>query len=166
MIARTAQIAGAAVILAVLSAVAALPQTGVKHMVFRPIASARGVDIYKAYCASCHGDDGKGHGPDAAGLNVLMPDLTTIAARNGGNFSVGAVEESINRSKQVPRTAMDQVETQEGKRTGQSSLAMPAFGPIFARLYPQEIGERRMRMSNLISYIRSLQVASGPGEKK
>jgi mono/diheme cytochrome c family protein len=166
VIARTAQIAGAAVILAALSAIAALPQTGVKRMGFRPIASARGVDIYRAYCANCHGDDGKGHGPDAAGLNVPMPDLTTITARNGGNFSVGAVEESINRWKQVPRTMTDVIEGQEGKRTGQTSLAMPAFGPIFAKLYPQEVGERRMRMANLISYVKSLQVASAPGEKK
>jgi len=162
MIPRTVVIVTGAVILAVLSAAVVLSQATVKRMTFRPIASVRGVDVYKAYCATCHGDDGKGQGPSAAGLKVKVPDLTTIAIRNGGNFSFGAVEDSINRWKQVPQTMTDVLDIQQGRQ----ALPMPAFGPIFAQLYPQEVNERRMRMSNLISYIKSLQVAQDPAQKK
>ena len=41
---------------------------------------------YEEKCAVCHGLDGKGQGSFAALLTVRMPDLTTLAARNGGVF--------------------------------------------------------------------------------
>jgi len=42
--------------------------------------------IYKHYCAACHGSDGKGHGPVARSLRKPPPDLTTLAKRHGGMF--------------------------------------------------------------------------------
>ena len=41
---------------------------------------------YEEKCAVCHGLDGKGKGSFAELLTVPMPDLTTLAARNGGVF--------------------------------------------------------------------------------
>src|SRR5215471_10488675 len=52
----------------------------------RLIPSLKGPDLFRAYCAPCHGQDGKGDGPAAAALNSKVPDLTTIAQRNSGIF--------------------------------------------------------------------------------
>ena len=41
---------------------------------------------FQAYCAGCHGETGRGNGPIANDRGVAVPDLTRIAARNGGIF--------------------------------------------------------------------------------
>jgi mono/diheme cytochrome c family protein len=38
--------------------------------------SARGAAVYRSECGACHGDEGKGDGPAAAGLTPRPPDLT------------------------------------------------------------------------------------------
>ncbi|WP_372840436.1 c-type cytochrome [Phaeovulum sp.] len=45
-----------------------------------------GASDYAAYCAACHGAGGKGDGIRSASLDPAPPDLTSIAARNGGTF--------------------------------------------------------------------------------
>ena len=45
-----------------------------------------GAKLFAADCAGCHGADAMGNGPLTAGLAVPPPDLTGIAARNGGVF--------------------------------------------------------------------------------
>jgi len=45
-----------------------------------------GKDNFVQYCAACHGETGKGDGPVATSLEGGAPDLTQIAARNGGEF--------------------------------------------------------------------------------
>jgi mono/diheme cytochrome c family protein len=41
---------------------------------------------FRLYCADCHGEDGRGDGPKTFGLSGPAPDLTGLAARNGGVF--------------------------------------------------------------------------------
>lgn len=41
---------------------------------------------YAAYCAGCHGADGTGGGPQAVAQGLDAPDLTRLAAGNGGVF--------------------------------------------------------------------------------
>ena len=57
-----------------------------------PAMAADRLDIgkreYEASCASCHGINGKGKGSFAELLQVGMPDLTTMARRNGGVFPI------------------------------------------------------------------------------
>jgi mono/diheme cytochrome c family protein len=52
--------------------------------------SAPGIDIgrqeYHANCVACHGTDGGGRGPYAELLQVPVPDLRLMSARNGGVF--------------------------------------------------------------------------------
>ena len=36
---------------------------------------ARGVEVFAAHCASCHGPDGRGDGPAAVSLDPAPPDL-------------------------------------------------------------------------------------------
>lgn len=45
-----------------------------------------GADVYRRRCASCHGADARGGGPVAPALRVPPPDLTRLAAANGGVF--------------------------------------------------------------------------------
>lgn len=51
--------------------------------------------FYAANCAACHGEDGRG-GALASDLPRPVPDLTMIAARNGGVFDRNAVMSTID----------------------------------------------------------------------
>jgi len=45
-----------------------------------------GERLYARYCTACHGPGGAGDGPMARTLTVAPPDLTRLAAENGGTF--------------------------------------------------------------------------------
>lgn len=55
-----------------------------------------GRSFYDTNCAACHGPAGRGDGPVAAGLSRPVPDLTTLAERNGGVFDRNAVMSVID----------------------------------------------------------------------
>jgi len=44
-------------------------------------AQGEGKQLFDHYCATCHGDEGKGDGENASNLNPPVPDLT--AAKSG-----------------------------------------------------------------------------------
>jgi mono/diheme cytochrome c family protein len=164
---RFAPVAGSMLVLLATTPAAWSQQRQVKKIMFRAVASVNGKDLFKAYCVYCHGDDGKGHGPEAAVLRVPPADLTTMAARNGGKLESGAVEDKINGWKLVPRTSKEASARVEAMNTGKDAEnvpVMPLFGPLFAKLYPQEVRDRQIRMANLIRYVRSLQENPAPGE--
>jgi mono/diheme cytochrome c family protein len=106
------------------------------------IQSMQGVDSYKAYCASCHGPEGKGNGPAAPALKEAPADLTTIAKRHGGTFSATDVEETISG---------------RAVRAAHGSREMPIWGPVFQALAADD-STAKLRMSNLVNYLRSIQV--------
>ena len=54
-----------------------LPSTG---------ANDTGSQLFRTYCASCHGASGRGNGPLADQLRRMPPDLTQFTRRNGGTF--------------------------------------------------------------------------------
>ena len=45
-----------------------------------------GSQLFRTYCASCHGEDARGTGAKADRLNHIPPDLTQFTRRNGGVF--------------------------------------------------------------------------------
>ena len=49
-------------------------------------SATSGKEMYLAYCATCHGKEGKGDGPVASALKVPPADLTTLSKRNDGKF--------------------------------------------------------------------------------
>ena len=103
---------------------------------------ASGKDMYTAYCASCHGADGKGNGPAASALKAAPSDLTAIQKANGGKFPADHVFEVINGRASTP---------------AHGSADMPVWGPIFRRLSGSHDAEVQQRVNNLTDYIRSMQ---------
>jgi mono/diheme cytochrome c family protein len=56
---------------------------------------------FMSNCAVCHGVYGQGDGP-YAGIDVRVPDITTLSKRNGGVFPFAAVYQTIDGT-QVPK---------------------------------------------------------------
>ncbi len=56
---------------------------------------------YMSNCAVCHGVSGKGDGP-YAGIDIRVPDITTLAQRNGGVFPFAVVFQTIDGTN-VPK---------------------------------------------------------------
>src|ERR1035441_6083333 len=68
---------------------AATPQAStptIKHVPAAYTTPSSGKGMYDAYCASCHGLDGKGDGPAAPALKMPTTNLTTLAVNNKGVF--------------------------------------------------------------------------------
>jgi mono/diheme cytochrome c family protein len=101
-----------------------------------------GNQTYREYCASCHGEDGKGMGPAASALKTPPSDLTTLAKRHGGNFPEEYVAEILRLGKPIQ---------------AHGSSEMPVWGPIFGvRDKFNEVAVRR-RIKNLCAYLANLQ---------
>jgi mono/diheme cytochrome c family protein len=110
------------------------------------IKSTAGEDLFKFYCSSCHGLDGKGRS-SAPGVRTPPPDLTTLALRNGGRF---------------PRARVEQTIREGGAREGGShgTTDMPVWGWIFRGLDPSD-ALVRIRIENLVDYLESIQQSRG-----
>jgi mono/diheme cytochrome c family protein len=107
------------------------------------ISSMDGRDLFQFYCATCHGRDGRGGGPVVPALRVPPPDLTTIAARNGGTFPTARVESFVTGDQDRPTPA-------------HGSKDMPVWGPIFRGLDPSD-AMNKVRIANIVGYIESIQ---------
>ena len=55
-----------------------------------------GEETYQRFCASCHGETGRGDGPVGAGLKISVPDLTLLAQRHGNDFPASALRKIID----------------------------------------------------------------------
>lgn len=102
-------------------------------------------------CAACHGESGKGDGPLAEFFEIAVPDLTTLADRNDGEFPFRRVFQIIDGRAEVRA---------HGERT------MPVWGARFS----QEVGDPslpldrptreqavRGRILELVNYIMAIQ---------
>ena len=58
----------------------------IKTVTMTPTSATSGSEMFRAYCASCHGVDGKGAGPAAAHLKTRPTDLTRLTSANGGKY--------------------------------------------------------------------------------
>lgn len=106
------------------------------------IASIEGKDTFATYCAVCHGQDGKGHGPAAPALAKPVPDLTQLAARDGGKFNVLSAEATITGRDRRP--------------AAHGTVDMPMWGPIFQKT-DADVHRASLRLSNLMKYLESMQ---------
>lgn len=58
----------------------------VKRVPIETTSPASGEEMFKTYCAACHGKDAKGRGPASSELKTMPHDLTTLAKRHDGKF--------------------------------------------------------------------------------
>ena len=100
---------------------------------------ASGKEMFKDYCAACHGAGGKGDGPAADVLKTAPPDLTTLAKNNGGKFPADHFVAVLHFGT-------------EGHAHG--TIDMPVWGPLFSK---ENKDLTQLRISNLESYVESIQ---------
>jgi len=107
---------------------------------------AQGEELYISYCAICHGEDGKGNGSMADMLTVAPTDLTTFAARRGGEYPSEVMYNIIDGQTEV---------------AGHGTSEMPVWGKTFQeseRLESEE--EVEQRINSLVAYLETIQVAA------
>ncbi len=103
---------------------------------------------FDAKCAVCHGADGKGKGPFAEQLKRPLPDLTTMAKRNGGVFPADRTFAMI-----------------EGAGAGHGTREMPVWGLDYTIQATEQLPEMpynqavfvRKRITALLDYLNRLQ---------
>jgi mono/diheme cytochrome c family protein len=110
--------------------------------------SFSGSDLFKTYCAVCHGKSARGDGPLAASLKRPPPDLTRFAARNGGVFPAALVAQIIDGRQRV---------------AGHGGPDMPVWGDAFmaSRLGSSEESVQAM-IKALVEHLESIQERQAP----
>lgn len=109
-----------------------------------------GRELYRQFCASCHGAKAHGDGPVAQSLKSKVPDLTRIASRQGGAFPAESVRRTIS--------GLD-------VRAAHGTHDMPVWGWEFYA-YKGDDPARRKRVDELIArlvdYLASIQKVDAP----
>ena len=107
------------------------------------IHSVEGPDLFRSYCASCHGLDARGMGPVAPALKAEVPDLTVLARNNKDQFPSARVRKMIQGDDRVD---------------AHGSREMPVWGPIFHQV-EADMDWGNVRLSNLVEYLQSIQIS-------
>lgn len=126
-----------------LAACGVLMLTAPSHAV--ELSSYTGEQLYKRFCASCHGVTGMGDGPVSSSLAVVTPDLTRIAKRHGGNFPAERIYQIIDgRLTRPPHGTRD----------------MPVWGWEFLRVDGDDLAARQRAqelIGRLVEHVRAMQ---------
>ena len=99
------------------------------------------MQMYRTYCATCHGLNGKGRGPAAEARKVAPVDLTLLKRRNNGKFPSAKVGHVLDGAEVVAH----------------GSSEMPVGGPIFRSLDASNAAMAKLRIGNVIKYLESMQ---------
>lgn len=118
--------------------------TKIKEVPITPTSAASGKQMYNAYCATCHGLDGKGGGPAAVALKQPPGDLTLLTRNNGGKYPDAHVYAVLRFGVETP---------------AHGSKTMPVWGPALRSLSQSNMGQmtEQQRIANLSRYLQSLQ---------
>ncbi len=103
-------------------------------------SSYSGDEMYRTWCASCHGEKGKGDGPAAGALKTRPADLTQLVKKNGGKFPTERVRSFIDGTAKV---------------SAHGSREMPVWGSFFRKFGDEEA--TTYRIVTLANYVESLQ---------
>jgi mono/diheme cytochrome c family protein len=114
----------------------------VKHVPITNAPSNSGKEMYKNYCAVCHGTDAKGNGPAAPAMKTPPPDLTLLAQKNGGKYPSAHVAAIIRGQAAV---------------TSHGSQDMPIWGTLFSSISHGNDAQVHQRTANIVQYIETLQ---------
>ncbi len=117
-------------------------------LTWQQAALTDGEQLYLELCAVCHGESGKGNGPAASALKNAVPDLTSLAANNDGEFPFLEVEKAI---------------AGESRAVSHGTIDMPIWGQAFKDVRPDIKQFRRdafarQRIYNLTEYLATIQV--------
>jgi mono/diheme cytochrome c family protein len=112
------------------------------------LAQDTGARLYLNHCAACHGDDGEGTGPVAASMRVTVPNLRSLAQRNGGVYPADAVAAYVDG-----RT----------EKAAHGDRQMPIWGDVFKGV-DQDAPEQtvRRRIAAVVEFIATLQYPQRP----
>lgn len=102
---------------------------------------ANGSEMFKEYCAVCHGMDGKGGGPAAPALKVRPADLSQLTKKNGGKYP---------ELKVVNFVMGDETVAAHGSRD------MPIWGDVFRSMHNDE-ATLKLRAHNIATFVGTLQ---------
>lgn len=111
-----------------------------KYVAPENISAAKGPDMFRAYCAACHGVDGRGGGPAADALQKRPADLTQLSRKNEGRFPAHHVTNVIQGNDVIGA---------HGTRD------MPIWGAVFRTI--GDGGTVKLRIDNLTKYLETLQ---------
>jgi mono/diheme cytochrome c family protein len=100
-----------------------------------------GADLFRTFCASCHGSSGRGDGPMAGQLRRDPPDLTTFQMRNRGVFPADRLRRIIDGMEIAAH----------GNRT------MPVWGDVFRREQDGGRTAAAARVDALVRFLQSIQ---------
>jgi mono/diheme cytochrome c family protein len=106
-------------------------------------APTSGKQMFQSYCAPCHGQDGRGHGPLAAQLREQPANLTLLSRRFQGRY---------------PDARIVSVLMYGSGPTTRGISAMPAWGPVLAKMDQANRQDAQLRIRNLIRYLETIQV--------
>jgi mono/diheme cytochrome c family protein len=136
-----------AAILVMISALAVAQQapakssTEVRHVPITNAPSNSGKEMFKSYCAVCHGTDAKGNGPAASAMKTPPTDLTVLAKKDG-KYPAAHVAAVIRGQANTP---------------SHGSQDMPVWGPLFSSISQGHDSQVQQRIANLVTYIEGLQ---------
>lgn len=106
-----------------------------------------GMQMYEQLCSSCHGVRGHGDGPVSTLIKIRVPDLTRIAARDGGEFPTEDVRRTIDG---------------RWDRRAHGARDMPVWGwQLYDSAATNDSAERAVvdfMIDRLVDYLRSIQV--------
>jgi nucleotide-binding universal stress UspA family protein/mono/diheme cytochrome c family protein len=103
-----------------------------------------GSEVYRTYCASCHGAAGLGDGPLASAMKKKPANLAEIAKRNGGVFPSELVFKTIDGRQPV---------------RGHGGPDMPVWGDVFTRARDAGDTERvKAVIQTLVEFLDSIQL--------
>ncbi|MGB7585854.1 MAG: c-type cytochrome [Terriglobales bacterium] len=134
-----------AVLVLSLVPVSAAQQVAIKQVPIKQSSWASGQQMYREYCAACHGENAKGGGPAAAACVAKPPDLTALAKKNGGKFPYDYFYSVLQFGRPLSTPA-------------HGSAEMPVWLPMFLSLgNADQEAIAQQRMHNLAHYLASLQ---------
>jgi nucleotide-binding universal stress UspA family protein len=106
--------------------------------------SNTGAEVYRTYCASCHGTAARGDGPLASSMKKKPANLTEIAKRNGGLFPSEMVFRTIDGQQPV---------------RGHGGPDMPVWGDVFTRSRDAGDADRvKAVIQSLVEFLDSIQL--------
>lgn len=114
----------------------------VKHVPITKTPSTSGKEMFKTYCAVCHGVDGKGNGPAAPAMKTNPTDLTALAQKSSGKYPSAHVAAVIRGQASTP---------------SHGSQDMPVWGRLFSSIDQGHDAQVQQRVTNLVDYIETVQ---------